>query len=87
MKEHHRAHHQAEQDGRLPMWCIYDHPRDYPAHYAARLFLTLPGPEPEPTEYVLLHRDLNGLRDMKPPTCTTLARRDEDEPHIVEVWL
>lgn len=87
MKEHHRAHYEAERAGRLPIWSIYDHPADYPQHYAARLFLTLPGQEPEPTEYVLLHKDLDGLRDMIPPTCIKLLRNAEDEPHIIETWL
>lgn len=85
MKEHHRAHYEAEQAGRLPMWTVYDHPADYPGHWVARLWYSLP--QPEPTEYVLAHDSLDELRGMLPPTCVMLARQDGDDPKIAETWL
>jgi hypothetical protein len=70
---------------RLPMWVVYDHPRDYPYHYVARMHLTLPGPKP--TDHIILAKDLDALRDDLPPGLTRLARQPDDDPKIIEVWL
>jgi hypothetical protein len=85
MNKHHRAHYDAERAGKLPIWAVYDHPHDYPCAWIARLWYSLP--QPEPTEYVLAHDTLEGLRDMLPPTCTMLARHENDDPKIAETWL
>ena len=83
---HHRAHYEAERAGRLPMWVIYrPTTREYPGRWVARLWHTLP--QPEPTEFVMLHDTLEDLREMIPPTCVLLARQDGDAPEIVETWL
>lgn len=37
---------------RLPMWTVYRGPSDLPAKFAARLWLSLP--EPEPTDVVII---------------------------------
>lgn len=86
MEEHHKAYYRAEQGGRLPMWTVYGTAtREYPGKFVARLWHSLPSPEP--TEYVLLHAELDGLRGMIPLTCTRLARQPDDAPEIIEVWL
>jgi hypothetical protein len=71
----------------LNIWTIYDHPTDYPYWYVTRLSI-VKGGEPEITSIVLYSEDLEELRDvMRQQGLTCLARFDEDDPKIVEVWL
>lgn len=66
----------------LPIWVIYRHHRDFPAHYVARCWHmdTL-------TEKYLIGRDLDAVRDLLPEGLVQLDRSDKDDPTIVEVWL
>ena len=71
----------------LNIWTIYDHPKDYPDHYVTRLSIVTAG-GPDVTSVVLYSDDLEELRDvMRQQGLTCLARFDEDDPKIVEVWL
>jgi len=59
--------------------------REYPGHWVARLWVTLP--TPRPTRRVLLHDSLDALRDMLPVGLIRLVRAPKDPPEIEEVWL
>lgn len=65
----------------LPMWTIYDHPRDYPHCYVARLFIN-----DRPSNAVMTHATLQGLRAQLPPGLFRMPRTPEDDPVIVETW-
>ena len=72
--------------GRVPMLVIYRPvTREYPGRWVARLWVTLP--TPRPTRRVLLHDNLDALRDMLPVGLTLLVRAPQDPPEIKEVWL
>lgn len=85
MNPHHRAHYELERSGGLPMWVVYFNTKEYPGKYIARLWRTLP--ENIPTEYVMTHDHLEGVREMIPQTCVCLTRNPLDEASIVETWL
>lgn len=70
---------------RLPMWVVYDHPRDYPQHFVARMHLTLPSPQP--TDHVIVASALSAIYDKLPLGLVKLARMEGDDPNILEVWL
>lgn len=71
---------------RLPMFTVYDHPRDFPHAYVARLWLTLP--EAQPTELMLAHPELDVLRDeLAHLGLTQLNRSPGDDPAILETWI
>jgi hypothetical protein len=72
----------------LAMWTVYDHPTDYPDSFVARRF-DVDGNGAKPSESIIIHSDLNKLRDM---LCfelrlTCLARSEGDDPKIIETWL
>lgn len=71
----------------LSMWVVYDHPKDYPDWFVARKWNV--GAEGEaPTDEVMRHNELDGLRetlDFMGYTC--LQREEGDDPCIVETWL
>jgi hypothetical protein len=71
---------------RLPMWVIYDHPKDWPKFYVARLHYSLP--QPEPTGSIILIRDLEELRDwMQERGYICMPRDESDDPVIIETWM
>lgn len=71
----------------LPIWTVYDHPKDYPTQLVARLW-KLTG---EPTPIVLTADTLDALReaiqDATDFVLTPLPRQPHDDPCIVETWL
>lgn len=73
---------------RLPMWVVYDHPRDYPHGFIARLWLTLP--TAEVTDDTLTADTLEELREKiqaHAPWMVMLTRHPIDDPAIIETWL
>jgi hypothetical protein len=72
--------------GRMVMWTIYDHPRDYPDAFVARKWLIGGGPEPGPTDEVMTAATLDELRRLM-FGLACIPRWPEDDPCIVEVWL
>jgi len=70
------------------MWTVYDHPTDYPDKYVARRF-DVDGKGARPTESVIIHSDLDQLRDMLAfeMHLTCIARSPHDDPKIVETWM
>ena len=65
----------------LDIWTVYDHPRDYPDHYVARLWRG-----ETPTETVLRASTLAELHAMLPAGLARLSRMEDDDPVIVETW-
>jgi hypothetical protein len=66
----------------LPVWVIYDHPRDFPGAFVARLFIV-----DKATAKTLKAPTLEGLRALLPAGLTRLERNPQDDPVIVETWL
>lgn len=67
----------------VTIWVVYDHPKDYPAHYVARKF------EGEmATPRVMLSRSLGSIRDrLRDEGLVQLARDQNDDEKILETWL
>lgn len=66
----------------LPIWVVYDHPRDYPEDFVARLFIW-----DKATTKTLKASTLGELRTLLPGGLTRLERNPQDNPVIVETWL
>jgi hypothetical protein len=78
---------EAQQQGILSLWSIYDHPKDFPDDFAARLFHVDKNGS-HPTEKVMVGSSLNQIRAaMQCAGLTCLMRNQEDPPHLVETWI
>lgn len=76
----------SENRDRLPMFAIYDHPRDFPDHFVARLWWSIP--EAKPTNFTVRSDDLDTIRDMMQGLgLVKLMRSPGDDATIMEVWL
>lgn len=72
-----------EMQNGLLIWTVYDHPRDWPDWYVARLFVN-----DRMRGNMLLNRDLQQLRDeLAMRGLTPLNRSPTDDPVILETWL
>ena len=72
-------------DKLLEMWVVYDHPKDYPDDYVARMHVV---PGPRATAVALKCRDLENLRGfLRERGKVCIARSPQDDPCIVETWL
>ncbi len=67
-------------------WVVYDHPRDYPHHFVLRRW-EVSSSGGRPTKDVFVALTLEAIRDMVPAGLVRLARFQDDDPAIVEVWL
>lgn len=69
--------------GGVPLWVVYDGPREWPGWYVARFW------EGETaTSEVMVEKNLDQLRlKLQRRGLVKLDRNIGDEPHIVEVWL
>jgi hypothetical protein len=75
-------------DEPLVMWTVYDHPKDHPDVFVARAWLVTGAPEPVATGSLIISATLAGVRQqLARDGLVCLARRPEDDPAIVEVWL
>lgn len=73
--------------GELPIWCVCDHPTDYPEGYTARRHVVTPG-EHRATVQVLYSASLADIREQLAAMGLTRIERDpEDDPVILESWL
>lgn len=71
---------------RLPSFVFYERPPQYPDHYVAVLFWTLP--EARPTSFTVRATNVDDLRDlMESCGLVKLDRSPEDDPLIMETWL
>lgn len=69
------------------MWVVYDHPKDHPDHYVARLFMIGIGLE-VPSGQIMRSRDLPTLREaLADLDLTCLPRNPSDDPVIIESWV
>jgi hypothetical protein len=68
------------------MWAVFGPgTEDYPGEYVARLWRTLP--RPEPTDMLLRAATLDELRHQLPPGLVLLARCEQDDENLIETWL
>jgi hypothetical protein len=74
-------------DDALSMWTIYDHPKDFPNHYVARLYqVDKQGPRASAT--VVAAETLEALRrPLRNIGLTRLPRDPSDDPVIIETWV
>jgi hypothetical protein len=78
---------EAQQQGILSLWSIYDHPKDFPDDFVARMF-HVDKSGSHPTNKLMVGPSLNQLRaTMQRAGLTCLTRNKEDPPQIVETWL
>lgn len=68
----------------LPLWVIYRHPSDFPAHYVSREWDAMTNTA---CGTCMLALTLDEVRAMLPRGLTRIERCDGDEPAIVERWL
>jgi hypothetical protein len=71
----------------LKLWTVYDHPKDYPNHYVARLSEIGPRGVVR-REQVMVSGGILGIRaQLAAMGLMRMARQPDDDPVIVEVWL
>jgi hypothetical protein len=81
-----RAHElqtQAQNDGDLLIWTVYERPNDHPNYYVARPWSIQ---HQGPLGYRLQADNLEALRGQIPPGLTRKPRMKADEPAILETW-
>jgi hypothetical protein len=74
----------------LRLWTVYDHPKDFPHNYVARMFTVGPRGAMMVTEELVISPSLEGLRtvlvrDKGMSAC--LSRDAGDDPRILETWI
>ena len=70
------------KDG-FPIWAVYDHPKDFPDCYVARLF-----DNDRATDAILVASDVELIRrHFRENGLTCIARHPDDDPVIMETWL
>lgn len=70
----------------LPIFTIYDHPKDYPDHFVARRHDVSAGKH-VPGPLVAMAATLEEARAWLPPGLHCLGRDRDDDPVIVESWI
>ena len=71
----------------MPMYVIYNHPRDFPDHWVVRPHLIRKGGKPSwPSPNGFLFDDLISARRFIPPGMTKVFRHLKDDPVIVESY-
>lgn len=79
-----RAHYAALQEGDLPQFVIYNSPADYPGKYVVRMWRVMVNVGA--TDHVGVADTLDQAREIVPLGLFRMARFDQDDPVIVEVW-
>lgn len=75
-----------EHSGDVSMWVIYDHPRDMPGYFVARLHRV--AAHGARATQLLRSEDLDALRDkFIKQGLVCITRAQDDDPVIVETWL
>jgi len=72
--------------GAAPSNVVYNHPKDFPEGFIARLHLAVDG-RTLPTAAVQRAGTLAELRDLLPRGLVRIARNPQDDPVILETWL
>ena len=86
MGEHLRYQPKPE-DGTLPMWVIYERPRDYPNGYVVRRHVVVPGSGIWVDPIAVGVSSLELARREIPQGLFRRGRQDGDDPAIKEVWI
>lgn len=68
--------------GFVPMFVIYDKPKDFPEHIVVRLWSAA-----KPTPYAWKFGNVDDARDAIPARLSCIPRHIHDETQIVETWL
>lgn len=73
----------------MPMITVYDHPKDYPDTYVARIWEIGKAGKNGPTNIAVTRSSLQELRDdiVKNGFVVGFARDVQDDFHIVESWI
>ena len=67
----------------LPIWVVYDHPKDFPNNYVARLWIG-----EKLTGDMMIAPDIDMLRDeLERRGLVKLMPQEGDDPVILETWL
>jgi hypothetical protein len=70
------------------LWEVYDHPRDFPNSFVARLFKIQRDGEVTSTDTMMVFPNLKMIRDrMHDAGLKRMRRFEHDDPKIVEVWM
>lgn len=64
------------------MIIIYDHPKDYPNSYVARIWDT-----DRPTNVIVANENLDILRNLMPKNMGCINKFETDDPCMLEIWL
>lgn len=68
------------------LWCVYDHPRDFPNMFVARLWIVIDGAA-VPTKTIMTSPRLENIRSvMRKAGLAVLSRYTHDDPNIIETW-
>lgn len=71
----------------LRMWTVYDHPKDYPNNYVARMFLVMDG-ETRATDELMVCPELEPIREqLRARGLFHFTRWTSDDPVILETWM
>ena len=65
-----------------PMIVIYDHPKDYPDHFVARVWCL-----GQPTQYISLSKSADSLRKEIPEGFTITKKPEGEDPVILETYI
>lgn len=68
----------------LPMWVLYKHPKDHPTKYVLRLW---DGATNTPRSLIYLADDMEQIHREIGGRFSRLERFNDDEPHIMAVYL
>lgn len=71
----------------LPMWVIYERPKDHPKYYVVRRWELRAGEREVPTDDVVFCDTLEQARTNIPAGRVRLHRFPNDDAVIAEVWL
>jgi hypothetical protein len=79
--------HEALSFGVVPIWTVYERPRDHPESYVARLHVS-DASGSRPTTAAFKGETLESVRDILIAAGLCIIPRDAtDDPVIVECWL
>lgn len=70
----------------LPIWTVYQSPRDFPGKFIARLFVISRG-YPAPTTLAVVGDNLDDVRRCISAGLFRTVRWKDDDPCIVETWI
>ena len=71
----------------LHIWTVYDHPRDFPAAYVARLYIAR-ADRVERTNDLMFCADVEAIRaELSRRGFTRMERHPSDDANIMETWI